>query len=377
MRLGRLSRLKCALFFAFIVSPAVSRASLADNQPVSPAVVNTCGYINRTPLISHVTAPFNSIGSTTIVAYVSTHPSWDGNAVRISGLNDDLGNSWKLLAGPTMWTGSSATLLSAIYYVNAPVTADTHTVTVTLTNRAPLVVHVVAVSGSDITSPPLHSTISSLSMGETSTDVISKPIVVQDHTLLLAWAKNESTATARALDGYTLDRQSTGFLWGSYKPVSSVGSYVSRFSYDTAVGYQTAVVGIRASLIPVASSVAIRTRPQTSVSFALSAFSPARRTLTYNLVGGPTHGVLSGISPNLTYTPEADYIGPDALAFKVYDGIDESNGACVRITVLPKPLIQRVQENSLKISFFSIISLTVALLMARVRVCGMMQPTLK
>ena len=51
------------------------------------------------------------------------------------------------------------TLLSAIYYVNSPATSATHTVTVQLSNPAPLVFHVFAVSGSDVTGPPIFSAI--------------------------------------------------------------------------------------------------------------------------------------------------------------------------------------------------------------------------
>ena len=50
----------------------------------------------------------------------------------MSGLSDSVGNTWNVLDGPTTWAGSTFTLLSAIYYVNAPVTSATHTLTVQL-----------------------------------------------------------------------------------------------------------------------------------------------------------------------------------------------------------------------------------------------------
>ena len=123
-------------------------------QTSTPTVLSSRGYINGTPLAAHTSAAFNSTGASTLVAFVSSHPSWNGLPVSISGLTDSQGNTWNVVTGPTTWAGSTFTLLSAIYYVNAPITAANHTVTVNLTNAAPLVVHVFAVSGSDVTGPP-------------------------------------------------------------------------------------------------------------------------------------------------------------------------------------------------------------------------------
>ena len=119
----------------------------AQNQPI----VSSRGYLNAAPLASHTTAALNSSGASALVAYVSSHPLCGGVPVGISGLNDNLGNTWKLLTGPTAWTGGTFTLLSAIYYVCAPVTGAAHRVTVHLTNPASLVVHLFAVSGSEVT----------------------------------------------------------------------------------------------------------------------------------------------------------------------------------------------------------------------------------
>ena len=47
----------------------------------------------------------------------------------------------------------------------------------------------------------------------------------------------------------------------------------------------------------------------------------------------PTHGTLSGSAPNLTYIPNAGYIGPDAFTFRANDSTTNSNTATVSITV--------------------------------------------
>jgi hypothetical protein len=140
----------------------------------TPKVVSSSGYINGTPFTAHTTAAFNSGGASTLVAFVSSHPLWNGQPVSISVLTDNMGNTWNVLSCPSTWSGSSFTLLSAIYYVNAPVTSATHTLTAHLTNSAPLVLQVFPVSGSNLTGPPIYS-------------VITAPITVPANTPLLSW----------------------------------------------------------------------------------------------------------------------------------------------------------------------------------------------
>ena len=48
---------------------------------------------------------------------------------------------------------------------------------------------------------------------------------------------------------------------------------------------------------------------------------------------GPTHGAFSGTDTNRTYTPEANYNGPDSFTFRANDGQVDSNIATVSITV--------------------------------------------
>jgi alpha-tubulin suppressor-like RCC1 family protein/subtilisin family serine protease len=58
-------------------------------------------------------------------------------------------------------------------------------------------------------------------------------------------------------------------------------------------------------------------------------------TLTYAVVGPPSHGSLGGVPPQLTYTPASGYTGPDSFTFKANDGHVDSNIATVTITVHP------------------------------------------
>ena len=63
---------------------------------------------------------------------------------------------------------------------------------------------------------------------------------------------------------------------------------------------------------------------------------PDGDSLTAVLVANATHGTLV-LSPNgsFTYTPTADYTGPDAFTYRATDGSLNSNTATVNITVTP------------------------------------------
>jgi len=300
-----------------------------------PSKVSSEGYINGTPLTTHTTGVFNSVGSSTLVAFVSTNTPWNGLPASISGVSDNQGNTWSVLTGPTQWNGNPFPLVSGIYYVNVPATSSAHTVTVQLTNPAPLVVHVFAVSGSDISGPPIYSAITDPGAGATSASVVTAPITVPANTLLLSWAKNESGANATAINGYTLDTVgSTSFLWAETETAANPGSYTGNFQYDSAIGWQTAIVGFRpVPFGPVAFNQAVTTSFGTPAGITLTAESPSSFSLSYSVVTGPVHGTLSGTAPNLTYTPNAAYSGSDAFTFKANDGTGDSNTATVSITV--------------------------------------------
>ncbi len=51
------------------------------------------------------------------------------------------------------------------------------------------------------------------------------------------------------------------------------------------------------------------------------------------VAGTPAHGSLSLIGAVATYTPDANYHGPDSFTFTVYDGTVTSASATVSITV--------------------------------------------
>jgi hypothetical protein len=86
--------------------------TLAQSSP--PAIVSSLGYLNGTALTTHTSTGFNSTGASALVVFVSTNTPWNGLPVSISGVSDNLGNTWTLLTGPTTFSGGSFTLVSAI-----------------------------------------------------------------------------------------------------------------------------------------------------------------------------------------------------------------------------------------------------------------------
>jgi len=85
--------------------------------------------------------------------------------------------------------------------------------------------------------------------------------------------------------------------------------------------------------IPVAHGQAITTPLDIPVDITLTASHPEGEPLTFGLVTGPSHGVLTGSVPRLVYLPDTGYAGPDAFTFKVSDGQHDSDVAEISLLV--------------------------------------------
>jgi len=83
---------------------------------------------------------------------------------------------------------------------------------------------------------------------------------------------------------------------------------------------------------PVANGQTVTTLEDTSAAITLSATDADGDPLTWSYTQ-PTHGLVTGTAPSLTYTPVLNYHGPDSFTFHVNDGMVDSNIATITITV--------------------------------------------
>lgn len=86
---------------------------------------------------------------------------------------------------------------------------------------------------------------------------------------------------------------------------------------------------------PIADDQAVSLDEDTAAVVELGAFDAEGDALSYNIVAGPQHGVLTTAGNNLvSYTPDPDFNGPDSFTFVANDNVSNSNVATVSINVL-------------------------------------------
>jgi VCBS repeat-containing protein len=126
----------------------------------------------------------------------------------------------------------------------------------------------------------------------------------------------------------------------TYTPVANYNGPDS-FNYtiaDGKGGTASATVTITVTAVndaPMAHAQSVSTSEDTANPITLTGSDVEGSSLTYNIVVAPAHGTLSGVAPNVTYTPAANYHGPDSFTFSVNDGLINSAPATVSITVTP------------------------------------------
>jgi hypothetical protein len=86
---------------------------------------------------------------------------------------------------------------------------------------------------------------------------------------------------------------------------------------------------------PVADDQSITTAEDTPFAINLTATDNDLDALSFMVNIQPSHGILSGTAPNLTYTPQPNFNGEDFFTFKASDGANNSNEATVNVIVTP------------------------------------------
>ena len=136
-------------------------------------------------------------------------------------------------------------------------------------------------------------------------------------------------------EGYTMVNDS--FTFTASDAISSVSSVTATISL-TMVALPPA-----APAKPVANAAAYPAYEDVAVKAAVTASEAAGDALTYSVSTAPSHGALSAIAADgsFTYTPTAGYIGPDSFSFTASDATTSlvSDPAAITLTVsaLPPP----------------------------------------
>ena len=84
---------------------------------------------------------------------------------------------------------------------------------------------------------------------------------------------------------------------------------------------------------PTATDQSVSTNEDTPKQVTLSGTDPDNDSLTYTFDPSSAHGVITGPAPTVTYTPAADYCGPDSFAFTADDGHGGTDQGTISITV--------------------------------------------
>jgi len=197
--------------------------------------------------------------------------------------------------------------------------------------------------------------------GELDSDVVTVAITVtsvNDSPVAqsLVFSMNELTALAIDLQGSDPDgdaltynivsQPGNGTLTGGldkYNYSPTFGFYgVDTFTYtvtDT-TGSVSNIATVTITVVdvdsaPIAVDQSYSTFEDRAMDFILPAFEPEQQAITYTLLTQPSNGVITGDVPNLKYTPNENYTGPDSLTFQVNDGTQDSEIATISITVVP------------------------------------------
>ncbi len=116
------------------------------------------------------------------------------------------------------------------------------------------------------------------------------------------------------------------------------GNYQVTLAVSDGVLTTSSTISITVSEVnqaPVANAQSVTTPEDSSKTITLTGSDGDGNPLTYTIVDGPTHGTLTGTGATRTYTPTANYNGPDSFTFRANDGTVDSVPAMVAITVTP------------------------------------------
>jgi hypothetical protein len=124
---------------------------------------------------------------------------------------------------------------------------------------------------------------------------------------------------------------------GWYSGSTAIGSGSRSTSLTSAGGDDVIVARYGLNQAPVASAATVGALDGIGLPIVLAATDPDGDTLHYAITTGPASGALSGVAPNVTYTANPGFSGPDAFTFTVTDDFGGSSSAIVTVNVTLGP----------------------------------------
>jgi hypothetical protein len=153
-------------------------------------------------------------------------------------------------------------------------------------------------------------------------------------TYLNSRSFNWSVASGPGVDAVYVKSGSQGSNLYLYDPASAGDTNLSTPRTQSISHILFCYTGV-VNTPPVADAQSVSTAEDTAANITLTGSDVDGDPLTYSIATGPVSGTLSGTAPNVTYTPNPNFNGPDSFTFTVNDGAADSNVATVTITVRP------------------------------------------
>lgn len=296
-----------------------ARVTDNDGAPADSAVVGiTVSVPNQQPVVTFTGPADGSIFTApATIALTATASDEDGAVAKVefyqgeSKVGEDTTDPYEFSV-TGLGVGTYAFSVRAIDDLGAITTSVTTTATVVNPNQSPTVAVTAPADGTTFAAP---GTFTLTATAADADGAITKVEFFRDGVLL-----GEDTTPPYSFDV-------SGLPIGSY-------NFLARATDNSSSATDSAPVTISvANFPPTAPGQDLATDEDTAIALTLTATDPNGDILTYDIVAGPSHGVLSGIAPNLTYTPHANFHGSDSFTFTAGDAALTSAAATVNLTI--------------------------------------------
>ncbi len=184
----------------------------------------------------------------------------------------------------------------------------------------------------------------------TVTPVNDPPVAIAQSATVDEDGTVDITLTGSDIDGDSLSYAVAGTpAHGTLSRIGAVANYTPDANYhgpdsftftvyDGTLSSASAMVSITVTPVndpPVAIAQSATVDEDGTVDITLTGSDIDGDSLNYAVAGTPAHGSVGLAGAVATYTPDANYHGPDSFTFTVYDGTVSSASAMVSITVTP------------------------------------------